>query len=120
MPGRDIRAQATRARAALRPTVQVKIAQAAVLALALGVVAGLGSFLLVRAALHLNPFAGVFGALVLVEAGRELGRLLGWWQQADRSREPVPIVWQMQLAHVVVAGLIVAGLVLWVAAWLRT
>ncbi len=119
MATRYLRAQAIRARAAMRPTVRVKVLQAALLAIALGTVAGFAIFLLVIAALHRAPFAAVLGGGVLYVFVQQLRQLGGWWTTADRAREPIPISWELQLLSVIVAGIIWAWLRYLVWAWLR-
>jgi len=117
MATRYLREQAIRARAAMRPTVRVKVTQAALLALALGTVAGFAIFLLVVAALHRAPLAAVLGGGVLYVFIQQLRQLAGWWQAAERAQEPIPISWELQLLSVIVTGIIFAWLRVLVAAW---
>jgi hypothetical protein len=119
MAARYIRDQASRARAAMRPTVQVKVTQAALLAVALGTVAGFAVFLLVLAVLHRAPLAAVLGGAVLYVFWQQLRQLAGWWQHGDRAREPIPICWEIQLLSTVVAGLLWAWLRVLLTAWLK-
>jgi len=115
-----IRDRVTRTGAHLRPTVRVKTAQAALLAVALGTVAGGCVLLIIRAFFHANPIPGVIGALGLAEFVREIRQLTTWWRDGDRARDPIPIPWQVQLPAVFLAGVIWswAWLVAW--GWLRT
>jgi hypothetical protein len=117
---RSIREQTNRVRAAMQPTLRVKRPQAAILAVALGTVAGFAIFLLVTAAVHGSIPAAVLGAGVLYVFGQQLRQLLTWWQTADRTKQPIPISWELQTLSIVAAGVILAWLKFLITTWLNT